>query len=134
MLFMFFGIAAIACLLLYVGFRVPDRAAQTSGRSPAFITEPQESPVVSARGRTSNLTSWGWVFIVLGLVVVAVSAFLDISVESTSYVSYSAVITDVVNIALVARRAMVFEAGLALTIIGTVVACAGHVINSLRRD
>lgn len=123
------GNSDVTGLVIIVGLLV------VAGAAMAWLGRlPKADQSVGGQATTmSKLGAIGWLLIVIGVALTGISFTMGITVESTTYENYSAVISDVVNIGMVADRAMVFQGGLALMIIGTVLACTGHVINSRPR-
>lgn len=73
----------------------------------------------------SALTPTGWLTLLAGVVVMIVSLSMDISAPGYDGIA---------NMDAISRRAMVFETGLALAVIGVVLATAGHVVTVLRES
>ncbi|QCI92295.1 hypothetical protein [Novosphingobium sp. EMRT-2] len=113
--------AAIIFVWVYV-FKVND-ADPVSDERPGLELGPADELRPQAPG--SALTPTGWLMLVAGVAMTIGSLAMDISAPGYDGIA---------NMDAISRRAMVFEAGLALAVIGVVLATAGHVVTVLRES
>ena len=73
----------------------------------------------------SGLMPIGWISLLAGVMAALFSLSMDISAPGYDGIA---------NMDAIARRAMVFEAGLALAVIGVVLATAAHVVTVVRES
>jgi len=128
------GIIVIAVLLMGVmGAILMNSMDRPVRREKALDPDEPEKPglelseedVVRDIGHPSALVPFGWGLTVLGVIGALYAwAFMDITPAEYS---------DTVNIDAVSQRAMLHTAALVTVAIGAVLACAGHVINEIRR-
>lgn len=111
--------AAIIFVWVYV-FKVND-ADPVSDERPGLELGPADELSPTPTG--SALTPTGWLMLVGGVAMTIGSLAMDISAPGYDGIA---------NMDAISRRAMVFETGLALAVIGVVLATAGHVVTVLR--
>lgn len=78
-----------------------------------------------AASPSSGLMPIGWISLLAGVMAALFSLSMDISAPGYDGIA---------NMDAISRRAMVFEAGLALAVIGVVLATAGHVVTVVRES
>lgn len=111
--------AAIIFVWVYV-FKVAEEDAEPEPR-PGLELGSADELRPSKSG--SMLTPTGWLTILAGVVVTLLSLAMDISAPGYDGIA---------NMDAISRRAMVFESGLALVVIGAVLATAGHGVTVMR--
>ncbi|ODU71371.1 MAG: hypothetical protein ABT11_04185 [Novosphingobium sp. SCN 66-18] len=113
--------AAIIFVWVYV-FKVND-ADPVSDERPGLELGPADELGSQAPG--SALTPTGWLMLVAGVAMTIGSLAMDISAPGYDGIA---------NMDAISRRAMVFETGLALAVIGVVLATAGHLVTTVLRS
>lgn len=118
-------LAALAALafVAIIGSAASKRSSPADEEYPGLELGPADELSPAPAG--SALTPTGWLTLLAGVVVTIISLSMDISARGYG---------DVVNMDAISRRAMVFEAGLALAVIGVVLATAGYVVTVLRES
>ena len=101
----------------------PDAPENSTPEKPGL--ELGEADVLRDVSDRSDLLPLGWGMIVMGTLV-ALWAWFFMDITPVDY-------SDTVNIDAVSQRAMLHTAGLVTAAIGAVLACAGHVVNEVRR-
>lgn len=119
------AIMTVLGLIIAFGSRVDPPSTDDLEPGPVPGLQLGEADVVRGVGDPSALSPWGWCLIALGLAA-AGWAWLFMDITPAGY-------SDTVNIDAVSQRAMLHTAGLVTATIGAVMACAGHVVNEVRR-